>query len=264
MIGQKNNLNIIKQWRLKRSFPRFIIIVGDVGSGRSTLAKIIAEQTNSIIYNADNGIDSVRSVINTAYTLDVSTVYLFKDCDNMSLQAKNSMLKVVEEPPNKARFIMTVKELSNVLPTIISRATVLNMSPYTADELHLTEGDSEIAYMIKTIADTSESRRTSIMKACELSERVIVHIANKSMTGVLHELTKLQQKDNDGGVEPELFMRAFRHQISHSSIPAFAIFMFLPHIVKCCADIKRTALNKKSCVEVMCINIVEEYKNYEG
>lgn len=31
MIGQKNNLEKIFQWRMNRSTPRFIIITGDKG-----------------------------------------------------------------------------------------------------------------------------------------------------------------------------------------------------------------------------------------
>ena len=47
MIGQKNNINTIIQWRCNKSVPRFIIISGDIGSGRLTLAKVIIRMINA-------------------------------------------------------------------------------------------------------------------------------------------------------------------------------------------------------------------------
>ena len=261
MIGQKQNLEIIKRWRINRAIPRFIIISGEKDSGRFTLANVIAEQTNAVVYVSEIGIDAVRDVIKTAYTVKQSTVYVFRDCDDMSLAAKNSLLKVVEEPPNNARFIMTVKDTANVLPTIISRATVLQMAPYTVDELGVAQNHKNIAYMIKTIADNTDERISAFLKATALCENVIIYIEKKSMLGVLKELSGIQAKADGPGIEPELFLRAFRHQIQDADINPRVIMKFVPHIVKCSNEMKRVGINKKASVETMCINIVEEYKH---
>ena len=53
----------------------------------------------------------------------------------MSISAKNALLKVTEEPPRQAYFIMTVDALSNTLPTLKSRGTVFKIRPYTRDNL---------------------------------------------------------------------------------------------------------------------------------
>ena len=41
MIGQNKNKELLMQWRMNKSVPRFIIIEGDEGSGRLELAKVI-------------------------------------------------------------------------------------------------------------------------------------------------------------------------------------------------------------------------------
>ena len=263
MIGQKNNLEIIKKWRLNRAFPRFIIIVGDSNSGRYTLAKEIVKTLNAREYLADNSIESVRQVIKTSYAVPTSTVYIFRDCDDMSIAAKNSVLKIVEEPPNNARFIMTIKDRCNMPDTVLSRATVLTMSPYTLDELNLAESDKPIAYMIKCINDTTESKIDTLQQAVALCDRVIHSIEKKSMLYTLKELNRLKNKSTDEqGVEPELFLRAFRHNIGLSTIPAEVIMLAIPHITKCSQELKRASISKKSSIEVMCVNILEDYKKY--
>lgn len=252
---------MIKRWRINRAIPRFIIISGEKNSGRFTLANVIAEQTNAIVYVSEIGIDAIRDVIKTAYSVKQSTVYIFRDCDDMSLAAKNSLLKVVEEPPNNARFIMTVKDTANVLPTIISRATVMHMAPYTEDELGIAQNHKNIAYMIKCIDDNTDERISAFLSVVELCDRVIIYIEKKSMLGVLKELNNIQAKADEPGVEPELFVRAFRHQIQDANINPRVIMKFVPHIVKCSNELKKAGVNKKASVETMCINIVEEYKH---
>jgi DNA polymerase III delta prime subunit len=262
MIGQKKNLETIKKWRMNRSFPRFIIISGDKGSGRYTLAKEMVNVLNSSEYVAGIGIDDVREVIRTAYTVRSDIVYIFRDCDDMSLAAKNSLLKVVEEPPENARFVMTVADTANVLPTILSRATVLHMSPYTLDELDLAQNELNLSYMIKSISDKENKQFDAIQRAVELCENVLIYVSKKSMLGALKELNKLRAKVDGEGVDPELFVRAFRHNIADCDIPADALELFVPHIVKCSGEMKRSSNNKKASIEVMVINIIEEYKNY--
>ena len=121
MIGQKNNINTLIQWRCNRSTPRFIIISGDEGSGRLTLAKIIIKMINAKGIIMGNSISEVRETIENAYTITEPTFYIFRNSDDMSVSAKNALLKVVEEPPNNAYFIMTVQNIKNMHCTIINR-----------------------------------------------------------------------------------------------------------------------------------------------
>ena len=63
------------------------------------------------------------------------------DTDKMSVAGKNALLKITEEPPQKAYFIMTVTDSANTLPTILSRACVLNMDAYTTEDLREYMGE---------------------------------------------------------------------------------------------------------------------------
>ena len=136
MIGQKN---LIKQidWMCKsKSFPRFSIIIGENGKQEIELANYIANHLNLItVLLEDTKIDTIRQMITDSYKINTSVMYVINNADDMSIFAKNSLLKITEEPPNNAYFIMFLNDLNNTLDTIKSRATVFTMEPYSRKEL---------------------------------------------------------------------------------------------------------------------------------
>ena len=134
MIGQKRLLGIIDKLA-EKDFPRFVLLVGARGSGKKLMSKIIADKLNCPLVPIGVGVEEVRDVIQNAYTNTEPIVYVLPDTDKMSIQAKNALLKVTEEPPQKAYFILTVTDPSNTLKTLISRACVLVMDDYNENEL---------------------------------------------------------------------------------------------------------------------------------
>ena len=48
-------------------------------------------------------------------------VFIIDDADKMSLEAANSLLRTLEEPPEYAVFILLAEDINQLLPTIISR-----------------------------------------------------------------------------------------------------------------------------------------------
>ncbi len=79
-----------------------------------------------------------RSVISDAYVKPNNhtgrKVYIFRDCRKMSVQTQNTLLKLIEEPPDYAYFIFTAEAKYEFLPTIISRCVCFGVSPCTEDE----------------------------------------------------------------------------------------------------------------------------------
>jgi len=133
IIGQKKILDYINT--SLSQFPSFTILVAPQGSGKRILAHYIADRLGAEYAPCGVKVDEVREVIETAMTVQTKVVYCFEDADNMRNEAKNSMLKITEEPPKNAYFIMTVENDGNILDTIKSRAVVLHLEPYTRDEI---------------------------------------------------------------------------------------------------------------------------------
>ncbi len=58
-------------------------------------------------------------------------IFLIDQADRANEQAANSLLKILEEPPDHLILIMTADNVYDLLPTIRSRSVVLNFSPLT-------------------------------------------------------------------------------------------------------------------------------------
>ena len=62
-------------------------------------------------------------------------VFLIDHLDRANEQAANSLLKTLEEPPGHLIVVMTAENAYDLLPTIRSRAVILNMTPLNQDEM---------------------------------------------------------------------------------------------------------------------------------
>ncbi len=56
-------------------------------------------------------------------------VIVIFDCERLTIEAANSLLKILEEPPDKMYIIMTTANPSQLLPTIKSRCQVVKFDP---------------------------------------------------------------------------------------------------------------------------------------
>lgn len=65
-------------------------------------------------------------------------VFVLADCERMTTEASNSLLKILEEPPDGMYLIMTSSRPSLLLPTITSRCQVIKFDPLRADEIRQT------------------------------------------------------------------------------------------------------------------------------
>ncbi len=80
-----------------------------------------------------NGI--VQHTISFAPTIGKRRVYIIERADTLTESAANSLLKVLEEPPPYALFVLLTPQASRMLPTIISRSQILRLQPSPITEL---------------------------------------------------------------------------------------------------------------------------------
>ncbi len=62
-------------------------------------------------------------------------VFILDECDRMDAPAANSMLKILEEPPEPAVLILTATNYYDLLPTVRSRAMAFHLGPVPAEEI---------------------------------------------------------------------------------------------------------------------------------
>ena len=73
-------------------------------------------------------VDQVRAVAATAAVMPNEgrrKAYVIEDADTMNTQAQNALLKLLEEPPESAAFILEAANASLLLPTVRSRCEMI-------------------------------------------------------------------------------------------------------------------------------------------
>ena len=166
MIGQTHLLAYIDNL-IEKGFPRFVIITGAKGQGKTEVAKYIFYKLDEYyatpepdnrggIYMVETEckVDAIREMIKMSYKQTEPIIYLIRNADKISLAAKNSLLKVIEEPPQNAYFIMTLQQIENTLDTIKSRCQELKMENYS---------DEEIEEMIEIISPILDEESKGIL-----------------------------------------------------------------------------------------------------
>lgn len=149
-------INSINENRL----PHAIIIEGDEGSGKHTLARFITSAAVCSGENAPCGVcknchladisshpdiavtapedgkknisvAQIRSLKNETFVkphMAKKRVFIIDGADTMNEQSQNALLKVLEEPPGDIVFIFITETKAALLETIISRCVTLTLS----------------------------------------------------------------------------------------------------------------------------------------
>lgn len=214
MIGQTKLLNSINN--LISKYPRFSIIVGGRGSGKKTICKEIASKLNLSPLFIGNKIEDIRNAIDMAYTQFKPIVFIIADADNMSLAAKNSMLKITEEPPKESYFILTLENIENTLPTIKSRGTVFKLDPYSQEELveyrklkgYNSVFDDIIKLVCLTTGDVDKLFAYDVEEFYSFVKIVADNIQVPKSGNAFKISQKLKIKDTDKGYDLSLFLKA--------------------------------------------------------
>lgn len=126
LIGQESNLDIISKWQ---TLPQFIIITGDKHTGKTHLTLYLCQQYNLQYVLMKNGINDIRKLLDVMKP-NSNTLYHFKNFDSASIRAKNSLLKITEEPLPGNYIVITG---GSQLKTLESRGRKLIMAPYSKD-----------------------------------------------------------------------------------------------------------------------------------
>ena len=104
--------------------------------------------------------------------------------------------------------------------------------------------------------------KADIQKAEKCVEDVITALKNKSGTSLLKACTQLKSKQTET-VDCLLFFRVFQKKLYGACKDDLFKSISIYHISRCMQELSRNTINKKSSIECMLINILEDIKNAE-
>ena len=197
-------------------FPRFSIIIGPPGSGKRTLSGEIACKLNLTPVYFGVKIDDIRKAIDMAYTQTEPIVIIIPDADKMSLPAKNSLLKITEEPPRNCYFILTLQSKENTLPTILSRGTVFELDPYTNKDLleyrrfrgYADTYDEIVSSICSNTGEVDELFKYNVKELHTFAEQIVNYIHVPRSGNTFKITKKMKLKDTDEGFSTSLLLKA--------------------------------------------------------
>lgn len=261
MIGQLKNKETLIRWRLNRAIPRSIIIEGDYGSGRLTFSKEILKTLNATGIIQDTSKESVNNAVENAYMITEPTCFIFRDIDTMSVAGANALLKVIEEPPNNASFILTCQSLSNVLDTIKSRCAIIKMQPYTIEQLRTCQNNDFALRYINTIYEAKTLEIDEIERTVNCADRVVEALNDASGTKLLKEMCNLKSKETDIDlIDCAFLMKVLTKELKEKG-SILTLSCFLQNIQKYSMQSRKLSVAKKPLIECVLFRTLEGIKN---
>ncbi len=153
IIGNKHTVNALQliMARPKDKIPKCILLTGPKGTGKTTIARIIAKHlgafNDEVEYNPDfreynigdaRGIDAARAIKDEyvyAPQIGSAIVYMLDEIHRGTRDYFECLLKPMEEPPNHVWFILCTTDPEKLPETVRSRCTTFGMGTLSGDEI---------------------------------------------------------------------------------------------------------------------------------
>ena len=228
--------------------PHAILIEGDKGTGRHTLAAFTARAAVCEGENKPCGIcrgcrlehagthpdiwtvapedgkknitvAQIRSLRSEAYVkphMSARRVFIIDMADTMNEQAQNALLKVLEEPPGSVLFILIAENKAALLDTVISRCTVLSLSPpeITAAEKYMAANTNYTAEQISAALKETGGNIGAALKLLSGSSSETVKAAEEFIRLMLSSdelgMLKMAAKFEKNRTEADAFLKELK------------------------------------------------------
>lgn len=178
VVGHKEVCKSLKAALVDSNKPHSFLFTGPSGTGKTTFARIVAEQVGCSPNNileidaaTNTGIDAMREVTSSlkyqGFGDSPNKMVILDEVHALSKSAWTALLKSIEEPPPHVFFALCTTDSGKVPATIVTRCLSYNLKPLRFDDiLDLLESVADQEEL-----DTPDEILSMIGKACNGSPR---------------------------------------------------------------------------------------------
>lgn len=171
--------------RYQESLPQAVLLSGTTGVGLLTIARSIARENGETIVLRPElltktstvpliSIEKIRDLYSQTRTrAEKVRVVIVDDADAMTIPAQNAFLKLLEEPNQSTKFILTSHRPESLLPTIRSRLESCHITPVSKEQT---------LELIDSLPNLTAQKRTQLLFIAEGLPAELSRLTNEEMT----------------------------------------------------------------------------------
>ena len=142
IIGHKEIVKSLESLFHKEDKPHSILFSGPSGCGKTTFARILANGLNAEVSEINvantSGIDFIREldeVSRLSSIFNENKVFILDECQQLSKEAMNCLLKITEDAPKQAYFFLCTTDPNKLLSALRNRCTTFTLKPLSNKDI---------------------------------------------------------------------------------------------------------------------------------
>lgn len=188
------------------NLPNSICIMGERGSGKTSLIEWFVSRFPNVVFVEDT---EVTSDLVMSATMAVTPTFYHIDIKKMTEKNQNMLLKLLEEPPKMVYIILEAESKFQLLPTILNRVQVFELSQYSEHQLRefLTTDTTIDISACKTPGEVLSLSSGDNNTLPTFTRSILSNIKKASYGSILNIPKRFADFDKDGKYSFSLFTR---------------------------------------------------------